>query len=329
MTTIGVIIPTGLRDTLFEADARAELATLGAVRWWDQDASPTSAQAADMLQGCQVAVGSWRTPNPGTDNIIERLPELRLWEHVAGTVKSFFTDAVKARSNLTVASCKGAIADTVAEYVIGQIICSLRMQDINAADNRRGPSGKSAGLRVLTGATIGVVGASEVGKRVIALLNVFGCRILVCDPFADAADIRARGGELVSDIHEMALRSDAVTLHTPLLPGTTGLMSAQVFASMRDGTIFINTSRGECVDEPALVRELQAGRLRAWLDVTNPEPAAVDSPLRLLPNVTLTSHIAGPPCAHLGRQAVRDIRAFVQGGQPQCVVTPDMLDRIA
>ena len=107
------------------------------------------------------------------------------------------------------------------------------------------------------------------------------------------------------------------------------LLAAREFAAMRDGAVFINTARGRCIDRDALIRELRAGRLFAFLDVTNPEPAPADCPLRSLPNVMLTGHIAGPQAKNMGRQAVDDIAAFLSGGKPMCVVGPEQLDRIA
>ena len=84
-----------------------------------------------------------------------------------------------------------------------------------------------------------------------------------------------------------------------------------------------------CIDEDALIAELAKGRLFAFLDVSAPEPAADDSPLRKLPNVVYSSHITGGPGTNIGRQAVDDIAAFLRGEQPTCVVTEDMLDRLA
>ena len=137
------------------------------------------------------------------------------------------------------------------------------------------------------------------------------------------------GAELVADLVELCRRSDAVTLHTPPLPSTEKLLRAEHFQVMADDAVFINTSRGICLDEQALIAELAKGRLFAFLDVSAPEPAAVDSLLRTLPNVVYTSHLAGGKDGKIGRQAVDDIAAFLAGGQPLRAVTPDKLDRMA
>jgi len=106
-------------------------------------------------------------------------------------------------------------------------------------------------------------------------------------------------------------------------------MGDREFAAMRDDCVFINTARGMCVDEAALISHLERGRLFAILDVTLPEPPASDSSFRKLPNCLYTSHIAGPPAFNLGKQAVDDVEAFVNGRTPEYVVTVDMLDQMA
>jgi len=176
---------------------------------------------------------------------------------------------------------------------------------------------------------VGVVGASEVGRRVIRLLQPFRCTVLLCDPYVTADEARGLGAEKEDDLIRLCARSDVVTLHTPALPATENLIGDQALRAMKDDAVFINTARGMCINEAALIAELSSGRLFALLDVTEPEPAAADSPLRRLPNVVLTSHIAGVAAPNMGRQAVDDIAAFLRGEQPLCVARTDELDRIA
>lgn len=329
MTRIGMLIPPPLRRSLFTAEDLAQLASLGDVRSHDQDQPATVGQAATILKDADVAIGSWRTVHPGSPGLLAACPGLRLWIHVAGSVKHFFNEHSAGR-NLVVASCKKAIADCVAEMTLAEMICGLRRLWPNAIANRGAPSGKPAAIKVLETATVGIIGASEVGKRLLELLRPFGCRILLADPYCDAVRAKALGAhEKVDDLVQLCRRSDVVTLHTPALPATRCMLRAEHFQAMADDAIFINCARGECVDEPALVAELSKGRLSAFLDVTDPEPTAPDSPLRRLPNVVLTSHIAGPATFNMGRQCVADIRAFLAGGSPTSVVTADMLERIA
>ena len=198
---IGVIIHTALRKNLFSPEDAGRLEKLGEVRWTDA-ADPLSDQAAaGLLMDCDVGVGSWGTPCPKSAELMAACPKLRLWEHVAGTVRHMFGPHLAGRRpRLVIASCKTAIADCVAEITLGQIIMGLRRACENAAANRAGPTGKPANLRVLYGSTVGVVGASEVGRRVIRLLRPFGCRILVYDPFITDKEAAKMGAARTKDL---------------------------------------------------------------------------------------------------------------------------------
>jgi phosphoglycerate dehydrogenase-like enzyme len=303
---IGVVIHTRLCDKLFTPQDRRRLEKLGDVRWTDSPDPLTDVAAAALLADADVGVGSWGTPCPKSPELVAACPKLGLWEHVAGTVRHMFGPHVAGRK-LAIASCKTAIADNVAEVTLGAIILGLRRLCENAAANRSGKAAWPAKMKGLYGSTVGVIGASEVGKRVIRLLAPFGCRLLLYDPFVTARQAAAMGVERVTDLLKLCRASDGVTLHTPALPSTAKLLRAAHFRAMRDDAVFINTARGMCVDEAALIRELAKGRLWAFIDVTDPEPAADDSPLRRLPNVVLTSHLAGLPWFNMGAQAVDDI----------------------
>lgn len=327
---IGVVIPIELCELLFHDRDKQRLEELGDVQWvtTHKRNAVELDEVRRVLRDAEIGIGSWGTPHPGKPEVMEVGGSLRLWLHVAGSVKAMFTPE-NADRDLMIASCKGAIADNVAEMVLAEIILGVRRLYDNAMDNRKGKADKHAKMKVLGACTVGVVGASQVGRRVIKLLRPFEPTVLVFDPILDDAGAAELGVELIAGLTDLCRRSDVVTLHTPALPATKHLMGADQFQAMGDDAIFINTSRGECVDEAALVAELQKGRLIAFLDVTDPEPAADDSPLRSLPNVYLTSHIAGPPGKNMGTQAVRDVEAFIQGRAPDCVVTREMLSYVA
>lgn len=327
VTKIGVIVHRPLCAQLFTEADRARLETLGAVTWTQADASITERDAVELLRDCDVAIGSWWTPYP-TQGLLGCCPRLRLWEHVGGSVKHFFGPHMEGRQ-LTVASCAPAIAEAVAEMVTCQILFGLKRILPNAAANRTGYASKPANSMNLCDATVGVIAASQVGRRTISRLRSYGCHILLFDPYVTPAAAANMGVDLISDLVELCRASHAVTLHAPLLPATTRMLRAEHFQAMRDDAVLVNASRGGCIDESALIAELKKGRLFAFLDVSDPEPATSDSPLRTLPNVVYTSHIAGGADRRMGRQAVDDVSAFLAGGHPAMVVTADMLDRIA
>ena len=130
----------------------------------------------------------------------------------------------------------------------------------------------------LTGSTLGIVGLGRIGSAVARRAEGFELRVLAT---------RRSGGR---PLDELLAESDIVTLHAPLTPDTRGLIDARRLALLHDGACFVNTARGEIVDEDALVAELVSGRIRAGLDVFAHEPRVPDA-LLSLPNVVLTPHL--------------------------------------
>jgi len=130
----------------------------------------------------------------------------------------------------------------------------------------------------LTGSTLGIVGLGRIGSAVARRAEGFELRVLAT---------RRSGG---TPLDELLAESDIVTLHAPLTPDTRGLIDARRLALLHDGACFVNTARGEIVDEDALVAELVSGRIRAGLDVFAHEPRVPDA-LLSLPNVVLTPHL--------------------------------------
>ncbi|MFK7695471.1 hydroxyacid dehydrogenase [Paenibacillus sp. HJGM_3] len=327
MTHIRVLLPVSMQNAIFSKESRDGLETLGEVRWNERDEHLTEEEAFDFLHGADVVVGSWRTVTP-TGAILDRCPTIKLWEHAAGSVKGFFTDELKGRE-LLIASCAPAIGQTVAELVLGELIIGMRRVLPNVVSNRTNLRAPLPGRSYLAVSTIGVIGASQVGRLVMQLLRPFGAMLLVYDPFLSAEEAQTLGATKAESVLELCRAADGITIHTPLTPETRHMLGAREFQAMKDDAVFINASRGACIDEAALIAELQKGRLFAFLDVSDPEPAASDNPIRHLPNAVYTSHIAGGPSIHIGRQVVQDIEAFTQGGKPRMTVTWEMLDRLA
>ena len=140
--------------------------------------------------------------------------------------------------------------------------------------------------------TIGIVGASHVGRLVIDYLKPFDLRVLLYDPYVTPLAARELGATKVG-LSELLSGSDVVSLHAPLLKDTQHMIGARELSLMRDHSTLINTARGRLIEQDALLAELGKGRLFAVLDTTDPEVLPPDSPFYQLPNVFLTPHIAG------------------------------------
>ncbi|MCK2215637.1 hydroxyacid dehydrogenase [Actinomadura sp. ATCC 31491] len=257
-------------------------------------------RVAAALAEAEVLYTGWHCP-PITAEVLAAAPRLRAIVHAAGSVKHHVTDACWRRG-LLVSSAAAANAEPVAEYTLAAILfAGKRVPDIaRLYRERRGPLDWQARFPAMGNyrRTVGVVGASRIGRRVIELLRPFALRVLVTDPY-----LRDDLGVPRVGLEELLAGSDIVTLHAPELPETRHLLDAGRLALMRDGATLINTARGSLVDHDALTAELTSGRLHAVLDHTDPEFLPPGSPLYDLPNVLLTPHIAGSLGGELARLA--------------------------
>jgi phosphoglycerate dehydrogenase-like enzyme len=166
------------------------------------------------------------------------------------------------------------------------------------------------------GSTVGLISLGMIGRLVRERLRPFDLRVIAYDPFLSAAEAQSLGVEKVA-LDELFQGSDVVSLHTPWLKETEGMIRGEHFRAMRPGTTFINTARGAIVDEPGLIAALgERPDLTAVLDVTWPEPPVAGSPLYSLPNVILTPHIAGSQgneCRRMGRCMLEEYERWSRG----------------
>ena len=212
----------------------------------------------------------------------------------------------------------------MADLALG-LMLALARQIPRHVEIARGGSWGRVPMVELWRKTLGLVGIGRVGRAVAARARGFEMAILATDPFADAAWCAANGVELVG-LEEMLRRSDVISLHAHHTPETRGMINARTLGLMRPGAFLINTSRGELIDEAALLAALDAGRpAGAGLDVLAHEPPAADDPILRHPKVLVTPHIAGTTAestGRMGQQAVRNALAVLAGGPP-----PDPVNR--
>jgi phosphoglycerate dehydrogenase-like enzyme len=288
-----------------------------------------------LLGETEILITGWGS-SPVDAEVRARMPKLGLVAHLGGTVKPIISRDVIG-SGLQVTQASDANARPVAEFTLATILhFNKRVSDWerlyrakrSALFTRREPLHALVGNR---DRVVGVVGASRVGRLVIAHLRHHGMRILLSDPFASASEARELGAEHV-DLDTLLARSDVITLHQPLLPSTEKSIGARELGLMRDGALIINTARGKVVDHEALIAELGSGRIHAALDVTDPEPLPDNSPLWDMPNVSLTPHVAGA----MGREVddmthliIEEIGRFGEGLPLRHAVSPYDWERAA
>ena len=312
----------GLAPRLF---GPAQLERIHAVADLDEDVtiSDFSRAQPDLLAALDVLITGWGCPELGPAEL-DAMPRLRAVLHAAGTVKSHVGPDVWSRGIL-ITSAADANAYPVAEYTLAAILNEGKAVPELTVAYARDP-GFAADDRVDIGnygRTVGILGASRVGRRVIELLGSFDFNVLLYDPYVrDDDPVLARARPVGLD--DLLRRSSIVSVHAPLLPETVGLVGRRELGLMRPASVLINTARGAIVDHDALVAAVRANGLRAVLDVTEPEPLPAGHPLRTLPGVILTPHVAGSlgnELHRLGESAVRELEQLAVGRPPRFPVS--------
>ncbi len=287
----------------------------------------------DNIRDVDICITCWGTP-PFTEEILDNANRLKLIAHSAGTVKPIITDYVWERG-IRVTSAAPAIAVAVAEMTLALIIISLkRIFQFNELTHKGfwKIEEEIAKSRSLYSVTVGIVSASHVGRNLIRLLKNFQVDILLYDPYVSKEEAEKLGVKLVS-LEELISKSDVVSLHAPSIPETYHMINRENIKFLKPGAILINTARGSLIDESALIERLAKGDIFACLDVTDPEPPDINSPLRKLPNVILTPHIAGGNSItdrwRQGKYIIDQIYQFITKGTMDYEITKEMLPRIA
>ncbi len=270
----------------------------------------------EVLRDADVIMSGWGGPKMDED-FLAAAPNVKALFYGAGSVKGLVSDAAWERG-IIVTSAYAANAVPVAEYTLSQILfCLKRGWQMAMMIKRDGayPHPRPT----VPGAyrtTVGIVSLGMIGRKVCELLKNFDMKVIAYDPFASAQDAAELGVELCS-LDELFARSDVVSLHTPWLKETEGMITGAHFESMKEGATFINTSRGAVVNEPQMIDVFnKRPDLFAVLDVTYPEPPQPGSPLYTMPNVILTPHIAGSmdlECNRLGRYMVEELQRYLNG----------------
>lgn len=321
-----------LEPRLFDPASRANLADVADVAPIVVSDAATP-EAAGLLAEAEVLLTCWGAPSIDAA-VLAAAPRLRAVVHAAGSVRGIVTPACWDRG-IAVSTAASANARPVAEYTLAMILLAgkqaLEIRDRYRAERRsyfwqlEYPDAGNYGR------TVGIVGASRIGRDLIRLLAPHDMRVLVYDPYLSAEEAHELGVDRVG-LDELCAASDIVTVHAPELPSTRNLIDRAHLALMRDGSTLINTARGSLVNTAALLDELSTGRINAVLDVTEPEVPPADSPLYTLPNVVLTPHIAGSigtELRRLGASAVAEIGRYARGEAFAFPVLRKEIDRTA
>ncbi len=321
--------------TQFQMFTPVQLEELTSLISIDTSASITDFQASrdEDLADIEMLLTGWGAPRLD-DETLSRMPSLTAVIHTAGSVKSHCSPAVWNRGIL-VTTAADANAVPVAEFALAMILLAGKNTFVVAHDDAE----RAERVNLTTAypgignyrSTVGIIGASRIGRRVLDLLKPFDLDVLVYDPFLSPDDAAAIGARLV-DLPTLLGSSRVISLHAPYTPSTRGMVTASHLALIADGATIINTARAGIIDDAALEAELVSRRLNGILDVTAPEPLPAGHVLRQLPNVFLTPHLAGAQgteLTRLGESALEEVRRVVAGSPPAHPVSLEQLASMA
>jgi phosphoglycerate dehydrogenase-like enzyme len=288
-------------------------------------------QHSEVLRNAEIIFSGWGAPRMD-DEFLQHAPKLRAVFYAGGSVRYFVTEALWRRGiRLTTAQAINAIP--VAEYTVSALLLGLKRFWHYARVARHAhdfPTDRP--MPGAFGTTVGLISYGAIARLVRERLRAFDVEVIIYDPFLSEEDAR-RDQMRKAGLDELFATADAVSLHTPHLPATARLIRGRHFELMKPGALFLNTARGEVIDEPEMIAVLQRRPdLQAVLDVTAPEPPAPASLLYTLDNIVLTPHIAGSvgrECERMG-QAMMDEFERYQAGQPlRWEITADGAESIA
>lgn len=287
------------------------------------------------LQGCRGLIALGRRMPPVTRAVLEGCPELEIVVLRSDRFgRGIDLEAASARGVRVVDIDNIASSQPVAEWVLALILICLRnagavLRQMIAGTETWARTGNEAFVcGELTGRRVGLIGCGHVGRRLIELLAPFGVDLRICDPYLEEGQLTAHSSRLAA-LDEVLRHAEILVVQVPLTPKTERMIGARELELLGWGSILINASRGRVLDQDALIGRLKAGELIAGLDVFDPEPLPADSPLRALPNVFLTPHIAWYAPNALHRYfaiAVDEVERFFRGEPLQYELTQRMVD---
>ncbi|HJP83710.1 MAG TPA: 3-phosphoglycerate dehydrogenase [Fimbriimonadaceae bacterium] len=239
--------------------------------------------------------------------------------------------AAASNRNILVTNCPGKNSQAVAELAFGLILALDRNIPDNVAELRSGKWNKKrfSKAKGIFGRTLGLVGMGTIGKEMVPRAKAFGMNVAAYSRHMSPEDFTKLGIAQANSLEELAEKSDIVSVHVSLTPETKNSLGADFFSRMRPGSLFVNTSRGEVVDQVSLIKAIEEKGIRAGLDVFADEPAGSEGDyqgaLKDNPNVYCTHHIgASTDQAQeaVALETIRIVKEFKETGTAPNVVNP-------
>ncbi len=271
---------------------------------------------------CDLVVSYRQSPAPA--ELFERLPKLVAFLRCAIDIRNVDV-AAASKAGVLVTQASAGFVTSVSELVFGLMIDLSRGITSAALSYRLGKVPPAAMGRELKGSTLGVIGYGAIGREVVRLGEAFGMKVLVCDPYSS-------GVETVS-LEKLLAESDYIVPLAVASAETENLIGEKQFRAMKKGAVFVNASRGNLVDEAALVRALDSGRLGGCaLDVGRAPDQMPTPAIAARADVIATPHAAGltlPAIEHQSMETVAQAAEILKGRAPKGAVNADHWTRKA
>ncbi|APW35858.1 hydroxyacid dehydrogenase [Rhodoferax koreense] len=313
MTKVFVSHPRDKLAHYFGDKAATALQAIAEVRFNPGNADLPAAELSALAHDCEVIIAYRQTP--GTEALFAALPRLQAFVRCAIDIRNIDVPAASRHGVLVTQASAGFIA-SVAEWIVGVMIDLSRHISASTALYHAGRPVTPVMGRELRGATLGVIGYGQISRYLCDLVLAFGMRIVVHDPYTATgrAELPQR------DLLPLLQGADYVVCLAAATAATENLMNAETFAAMKPGAFFVNASRGNLVDEAALLRALDEGRIAGCAMDVGRAPDQMPSPaLAAHPRVIATPHIGGltpPAVEHQALETVAQVAELRQGRIP-------------
>ena len=304
--TLHVLVPTGAI-----AERLAALSPRVRAHRVDPDAGPPTGDATLA----QVWVPRNGSPGVPGNGFLDALPRLQLVQLLSAGAEKFLG---RLPDGVVLCNARGAHTPSTAEWTVAATLAAQRGIPffVREQDARRWSFTTHSSL---VRARVLIVGAGDIGRTIGRMLAGFDVELTY------VARTARDGVRSTADLPQLLPHADVVILIVPVTPETIGMVDAAFLAAMPDGALLVNAARGVIVDTDALLAELTAGRLRAALDVTDPEPLPAGHPLWSAPGVLITPHVGGevPQTGARATATAVDQIARVLAGEPLANVVDD------
>ena len=278
-------------------------------------ANSTEAEIIERAADAAVVIAN---KAPMTRGVLESLPQLKLVSVIATGYNNVDVDAAK-EMGVRVCNVARYASETVPQHTFALILALATRLLGNSADVRAGEWQKASTFTLLryptfelSGKTLGIIGCGAIGRGVARIAEALGMEVLIYDPYAGSENVPSQ-----AELDHLLRSSDVVTVHCPLTDETRGMIDAEALAKMKPSALLINTARGGIVDEQALAKALNSGRLAgAGFDVLTKEPPKDGNVLLEARNIIVTPHSAWSTVEarqRLVNETAENITAFVDG----------------